>query len=147
MTAGPEQREGRPAPSVPADGGPSGMSPLLRGLLILGLALAGAVLAIYGAFLVPLRVGGAPAPVSPVLAVVGNLVLCLGGARAEGSRWGALAGAAGWAATALTLSAARPEGDVIVTGGTTGTLFLLLGMLAAAVGVGIGPPGAGGGRR
>lgn len=147
MTAGSDYPDGMAPGGAPAAGEPTGKSPVMRGLLIVGLALAGAVLAVYGAFLVPLRLGVTPAPVSPVLAVVGNLVLCLGGARAEGSRWGALAGAAGWAATALTLSAARPEGDVIVTGGTTGTLFLLLGALTAAVAVGIGPPGGGSGAR
>ena len=104
--------------------------------LVLVLAL---LLALWGAFLVPFRVGGLPVPVSVVVAVVGNLVLCRAGARVLGRRSGAAVPALLWLTVAVLLSSQRREGDLVVPASVTSLAFLLLGALAAAVAVGLGP--------
>ena len=100
--------------------------------LVLLLAL---LTALWGAFLVPLRVAGVPVPASVLLAVVANVVLGTAGGRLHGRLGAALPGLL-WFAVAATLQARRPEGDLVVTGSLTGLLFLLLGAVAAAVPVG-----------
>ena len=115
--------------------------------VLLPLGVLGLALGVVGAFLVPLRVGTVMVPVSPVLAVVGNIAVGILGARAAGSRVGAVVPGAGWLIAVLTLGSSRPEGDVILPGGgaegAVALAFILLGAVAAAVGVGLGaPPGA-----
>jgi len=91
-----------------------------------------ALLAVWGAFLVPLRVGGVPVPVAPAVALVGNALLGRAGARLLGR-----AGAAGpglvWLAVVLLLSTPRTEGDLVVPSTLTGLLFLVVGGLTSAV--------------
>ena len=94
--------------------------------------------ALWGSFLVPLRVGGVPVPVAVVLAVVANLVLGTQAGRLYGRTGAALPGVV-WFAIAGTLQARRPEGDLIVVGTLTGYAFLLLGSIATAVPVGLTP--------
>ena len=110
--------------------------------VLLPLAVLGLALGTVGAFLVPLRVGTVMVPVSPVLAVVGNITVGILGARAAGSRLGAVVPGAGWLIAVLTLGSARPEGDVILPGGgaegAVALAFILLGAVAAAVAVGLG---------
>ncbi len=110
------------------------------------LLLLGALLGVWGAFLVPLHVGPLLGS-SVVIAVVGNLAVGLLGAAGTGSRLGAALPAAGWLVTVLLLGTSRPEGDLVIPGklqtdpgvATVGTLFVLLGGIAAALAVGIGP--------
>jgi hypothetical protein len=90
------------------------------------------LLALWGAFLVPLRVGGVPVPVSWVIAVGGNVGVAVMGARLLGHRGAAVPGLL-WLALAATLAARRSEGDLIVAGTLVGLGFLLLGALASAV--------------
>ena len=97
------------------------------------------LLAVWGAFLVPLRVGGVPVPAGVLVAVVGNLGLGLAGARIVGSRLGALVPALGWLLVVLTLGSPRPEGDVVISSSAMGYAFLGLGTAAAAVALGLGP--------
>lgn len=114
--------------------------------VLLPLLLLGVGLGVVGAFLVPLRVHGVLVPVSPVLAVVGNLAVGLLGARAAGSRAGAVLPALGWLAVVLVLGSSRPEGDLVLPGGSgigyVALAFILLGAVAAAAGVGLGQPAA-----
>ena len=126
-------------PGAPREPGPEWMDrALLLPLLVVGLALG-----VIGSFLVPLRVGGTLVPLAPVLAVVGNVAVGVLGARAVGSRAGAVVPAAGWLLVVLALGSARPEGDVVLPGGggegMVALAFILLGAVAAAVGVGLGP--------
>jgi hypothetical protein len=105
-----------------------------------GLVLVLAVLlAVWGAFLVPFRIGSVAVPVSCVLALVGNALL----GRAGGLLLGR-AGAAGpclvWLAVVLALSFQRREGDVVVPTTLSGLLFLVVGMVTSALVLSFGVP-------
>lgn len=103
--------------------------------LVLLLAL---LLAVWGAFLVPLRIGTVPVPVSWVIAVAGNGLLGWVGGRLLGR-----AGAAGpgvvWLAVALAFGTKRAEGDLVVPGTAVGLVFLVAGAIASAVAYGAVP--------
>jgi hypothetical protein len=106
------------------------------------------LLALWGAFLVPFRLGGTLVPVSLVIAVVGNVLVGRAGARVAGST-GAVVPGLLWVVVTLVLSSRRAEGDVVVPGSTVGLAFLLAGALASAVayGAAVLGPGAPGVRR
>jgi hypothetical protein len=130
----PEQDGGptaAPRPEKPFGGGPLVMR-LFGGLLT---AVAGAALAVGGSFLVPLRIGSVPIPVSVLLAVLGNVAL----ARLAGRWTGSVAAAAVppvlWLVVVIVLSLPRSEGDLIVPGTLTGLVFLFAGSVAGAYGV------------
>lgn len=117
----------------------------MRALRLVGWAVAAAVvagwLAAVEVFWLPLRVEGVPVPLSVPAAVVGNLLLVTAAARLSGSRLVGVLPALVWLAVALAGSVPRPEGDLLITGGTTGSSavalsFLLLGVVAAAFAVG-----------
>jgi hypothetical protein len=100
------------------------------------LALA-PLLAVWGAFLVPFRLGTTPVPVSLAFAAA-LLPLTVAGGWLLG-RGGAVGPAALWLVTALVLGTRRPEGDIVLTGSPVGTVFLLTGALACAAGVALSP--------
>ena len=109
--------------------------------LVLVLAL---LCALWSAFLVPLRIAGVPVPLAVVVACVANLVLGRAGGRLYGKP-GALVPGLVWFAVVAVLQGRRPEGDLVVTGGVTGLLLLLLGSTCAAVPVATAravPPGS-----
>ena len=110
--------------------------------LVLVLAV---LLAVWGAFLVPLRIGGTAVPVCWAVAVVGNGLLGWYGGQLLG-RLGAAGPGVLWLVVALTLGSKRGEGDLIVPGSTTGLVFLLVGAVASAVAYGATSPGAPTGR-
>ncbi|MDP9496828.1 MAG: DUF6113 family protein [Actinomycetota bacterium] len=91
--------------------------------------------AVWGAFLVPLRVGGTPVPLGLLLALA-PVPLCLAGGRLLQRRAGAAVPGGLWVATALALGSQRREGDLVVTGGALGIAFLTVGALAAAAAIG-----------
>jgi hypothetical protein len=68
-----------------------------------------------------------------LLALAGAAGLFLGGARAAGSRAGAVAAAAGWMVAVVLLTASRPEGDFLFGVGVVSYLFLLGGMAIAVM--------------
>jgi hypothetical protein len=68
-----------------------------------------------------------------LLALAGAAGLFLGGARAVGSRAGAVASAAGWLIAVVLLTATRPEGDFLFGAGGGSYLFLLGGMALAVI--------------
>ncbi len=98
-----------------------------------------AQLAVWGAFLVPLRVADVPVPVGLLLALA-TAPLCVAGGRLLGGRLGAAVPMVLWTVIALALSTRRREGDLVVTGGALGLAYLALGLLAAAVVVGAWRP-------
>ena len=107
-----------------------------------GLVLVLAVLlALWGAFLVPLRVGSTLAPVSWLVAAVGNVALGRYGGHLLG-RPGALVPGLVWLGIALTLGTRRGEGDLVVPGTLPGLVFLLVGAVASAVAYGASPRAA-----
>lgn len=95
-----------------------------------------ALLALWGSFLVPFRVGGTLVPVCWVVAVAGNVAL---GRAAAGLVGAAGAGGTGllWVGTTIVLASRREEGDVVVPGTYVGLGFLLLGAVASAVTYGL----------
>ncbi len=101
--------------------------------LVLALSV---LLAVWGAFLVPLRIGGVLAPVCWVVALVGNVALGAAGGRLLG-RPGSVVASLLWLAVAFTLGSRRSEGDLVVTGSATGLVFLLLGAVGGAVAYGV----------
>ena len=106
-----------------------------RGVAYALVLLLTVLLALWGAFLVPFRVGGTLVPVSLVIALVGNAVVGRAAARLAGSQ-GALATGVLWLGVAFVLSSRRAEGDVVVPGSAVGTGFLLAGALGSAVAYG-----------
>ncbi|MER5196157.1 DUF6113 family protein [Streptomyces sp. NPDC002755] len=114
---------------------PGGRIAAYAGLLLLG-ALAGLAGALVQAGWFP---GGL------LLALAGAAGLFLGGARALGSRAGAVAPAAGWMLSVILCTAGRPEGDFLFGAGGGSYLFLLGGMalavICATIGLGRQPVG------
>ncbi len=97
-------------------------------------------LALVQVFWLPLRIAGVLVPLSALGAVVGNLLLPAAAHRLSGSRVVGLLPALVWAVVAVAAMVRTPEGDLVLTGGgatgTTNLLFLLGGLVAAAVSVG-----------
>ncbi|MBM7087365.1 DUF6113 family protein [Streptomyces sp. NPDC012461] len=111
----------------------------------LGLLVLGAVVAVAGSLVQP---GWFPAGL--LLALAGEAGLCLGAARAMGSRGGAVSAAAGWTLTVILLTASRPEGDFLFAAGSGSYLFLLGGIAVAVICATLGAgrqPGGGPARR
>ncbi|MER7925074.1 MULTISPECIES: DUF6113 family protein [unclassified Streptomyces] len=100
----------------------------LRVLAYAGLFVLGAVVGAAGAL-----VQAAWFPGGLLLALGGAAGLFLGGARAAGSRGGAVAPAAGWMVAVILLTASRPEGDFLFGAGVGSYLFLLGGMVVAVM--------------
>jgi hypothetical protein len=121
------------------DGGPGGGARVPGWQRVLGglLVAVGAVeLAVVESFLVPLRAGTVPLPVSVLLAVVGNVALTRLMWRACRHRGAAAAPVVAWLVVVLVLAARRQEGDLVVPGTATGLAFLLLGTVAGAFALG-----------
>lgn len=100
------------------------------------LMLGAAVLAVIECFLLPLRIGSVPVPVSIPVAVALNLWLPQVAHRMTGWRTSGVTVAVAWVVIAVVASMPRPEGDLIISSTWRGIGFLLLGGLAAAYAVG-----------
>ena len=115
-------------------GGPSALAQPLsapsvgRSAAYVGLFLLGALVGLAGALV---QSGWFPGGL--LLALAGAAGLQLGGARATGSRAGAVAPAAGWMIAVILLTASRPEGDFLFGAGVVSYLFLLGGMAVAVI--------------
>ncbi|WP_217557459.1 DUF6113 family protein [Streptomyces sp. GbtcB6] len=113
-----------------------------RAVALLGLVVLGAVVGGAGALV---QAGWFPGGL--LLALAGAAGLFLGGARAMGSRSGAVAPAFGWVVAVIFLTASRPEGDFLFGAGVGSYLFLLGGMalavICATIGLGRQPDAAG----
>ncbi len=116
-------------------------------VLMYGLVLVLAVqLAVWGAFLVPFRVGAMIVPLCWLVAGVGNAAVGWAGGRLAGPKGAAFPGLV-WLLVAFALGSKRSEGDLVVTGTTTGTVFLLIGARASAATYGLGLARSGPARR
>jgi hypothetical protein len=115
-------------------------SPVTVGLGVCAVLVA-AWLAVVEVMWLPLRVGGVLVPVSVLAAVGGNVLLVSAALRLSGSKVVAALPAATWLVVVVAAMARRPEGDLLLSsGGALGivsTAFLLLGVLAAALAVGL----------
>lgn len=123
----------RGRPDAPAD---PALDPLVlrvaAGVLI---TVASVALAVVEAFLVPLRAGSVPLPLSVPLAVAGNILLARLAARRTGGILAVALQPAAWLVTVVVLSLPRAEGDVIVEGTLTGLVFLFAGAVGGAYAV------------
>lgn len=139
---------GEPSAAVAAPEGvpePRREVPLLA--CYVALTVLGGALGVWGAFLVPLRLVGGLEGLAVVVAVVGNLGAGLLGGLGTRTRLGAALPGLAWLVVAVLAGTGRQEGDVVVPGsvphdpavGKVGMAFLLLGAIAAAVPVGVGP--------
>ena len=99
--------------------------------------VVGVELALWEAFLVAARPFGTELPLAAAVAVVGNLLVGVAGARVLGRPLGAAVPGVLWLVLALTLGSRTAAGDVVVTGTFRGMAFLLAGTAAAAVPVGL----------
>lgn len=97
------------------------------------------LLAVWGAFLVPLRVHGVRAPLGVLLALA-TVPLGRAGATVLGRRAGAVVPTLLWLTVAALLASQRREGDLVVTGDLSGLAFLLVGVLGGAFAVGSWQP-------
>ncbi|MFH8291137.1 DUF6113 family protein [Streptomyces sp. NPDC018059] len=109
-----------------------------------GLFVLGAVVGAAGAL-----VQGGFFPAGLLLALLGAAGAFHGGARAVGTKAGAVAAAAGWLVAVMLLTATRPEGDFLFGAGLGSYGFLLGGMVVAVMCATLGQrpqPGASGAR-
>lgn len=121
----------RPAPSpAPAPAGSFLAQPLRVGRVAVhaGLFVLGAVVGVAGAL-----VQGGFFPAGLLLALVGAAGAFYGGARAAGTKAGAVAPAAGWLVAVMLLTATRPEGDFLFGAGLGSYAYLLGGMAVAVM--------------
>ena len=100
---------------------------MLHGLVLVVGALAG----LLGSFVHALRLGGVPVGLVCALALSASAFVT--GRLVTGTRSGAAAAALGWLVPLLLLSAPRPEGDLVVSGGLLGYCWLVGGMVVAGV--------------
>jgi hypothetical protein len=92
-----------------------------RALVALGLliyVLLGVLTALYEVMLVPLRIGATIAPITIALAVASNWVLPRLSRRISPDNVGAMAPVIGWVVAIFVLALGRPEGDVLLAGGS-----------------------------
>lgn len=102
--------------------------------LVVSGAVGGVVLAVVGAFLIPLAYG--PLSVGDAVALLTVGPFCHFVGRAARNTWvGTLPGVA-WLFATMMLATRTAEGDLIVTGEAFGMAFLLLGTVSAALGIG-----------
>ncbi len=104
--------------------------------------LVGLALGFYGVFLVPVgpRPGGVLLSVGVAFALAGNTAAALLVRWFTGTRLGAMIVAVGWIPIVLCFGVARPEGDLLLTAGTAGYLFLVVGAIAPVVVAMLGSP-------
>lgn len=104
------------------------------------LALLGAVLGVYGAFLVPLRLFGDVEGLADVLGLVATGATGYLGALGVGRATAAVMPGIGWIVAVVVLNVSR-GGDVVIPGslatdpgiGHVGTLYLLSGLVGTLV--------------
>lgn len=105
---------------------------VLGGILI---ALAALLLSVLECFYVNARAGTTPVPLVQILTPLINAALPWLMSRATAQPRLCPVPSVIWVIVALLFSSSGPAGDVVVPGNWQGQIFLLLGMLGAAVGV------------
>ena len=135
---------------MPAEESAPAPGPVRRAAQYALLLLLAVLLAVWGAFFVPLRLGGVPVPLGLLLALA-PVPLVLAGGRASGRRWGGAGPYLVWVLVVLRLAATRTEGDLVLPGGgTTGALslaFLGLGVVGGGCALGLAAVAPGARRR
>lgn len=107
---------------------------VLRGVGVVVAVWGAIVVALYGAFLTPLRLGAALVPIALVLAVLGNLLLIRYAYEVSGSRWLALVPGGIWLVISFTAAGRTTEGDlVLLQSNWVATVYLFAGAGTIAV--------------
>ncbi len=97
-------------------------------------SVGGVVLAVVGAFYIPLSYGPLSVGDAIALLTVGPFCHLIG--RAARATWvGTIPGVV-WLFVTMALATRKAEGDLVVTGEAFGMAFLLLGTVSAALGIG-----------
>ncbi len=113
---------------------------LSRGWVAVGLliyALAGALTGLFEVLFVPLRSGSTMIPISVLLALASNTVLPRLSRQIRRDNLGAMAPVAGGIAVVFVLALGRPEGDVILAGGSGGDAVVGYLLMVAGFGAGL----------
>lgn len=109
----------------------------MRALRLLGWAslavLVGGWLAVVEVLWLPLRLGPVPLPFSVLAVAAGNVLLPWWALRLAGSRLVALLPVLVWAAVTFLAATRRPEGDLLIAGGTAAGQVVALGYLLVGV--------------
>ena len=116
-----------PAPEASA-------SPLEQGLAYGLVLVLSVLLALWGAFLVPFRIGTVLVPVSWLVALVGNAALARAGGALRGPAGAAVPGLL-WLSVVLVLFTRGPGGDLVLYT-VPALVFLAVGALVSAVSYG-----------
>jgi hypothetical protein len=106
--------------------------------------LGGAGSALVEALLTPVRAGGWPVPIAPLLAAALGVPLVRFAAYATGRRAGAVLPVVGWFGAVSLLLDRTIEGDVLLPQTTTGWAVLFAGAGSLVVGLYLLPPHLGG---
>ena len=112
------------------------LSGLPGALFLLAGLVTGLLAGVVDVMFVPLYVGSTPLYLAVLITVVGNVVLPLVGIAASGRTVGGVMPLLGWLAVVVVLSTSRPEGDVLLPGGTS-LQYVTYGMLLGGVLAGI----------
>lgn len=121
------------APAVPVPVRPD----RLDWVVVAWLTLLSLLTTVFAVFFLPQYVGVVPLPISVVPAALVVFVSIRLGYRLTGSMLAAFAQAVAWLVAAVYLSFSRTFGYALVIGDWRATLFLGVGALAAALGVGL----------
>jgi hypothetical protein len=114
------------------------------GAVYAALAVLGAVLGLFGAFLVPQRLPGGVEGFSVLLALVGNAVVGAGATRMSGSVPASVMPGIGWlVALLLTIGYLQPSDEAVIPSalasdpgiGTVGALYLFAGPVGTILAV------------
>jgi hypothetical protein len=128
---------GEPATVVARDVGPPLGWPAVIGAVVV-LAVGGGFAAMVEALLVPLRWGTVIIPLSVPFAIASNAGFPLLVWRLRPIVALAALPFAAWVIVVLVLSQARPEGDVLLPGGTSGITYVVYAFMLAGFVAGVG---------
>jgi Family of unknown function (DUF6113) len=117
---------------------------LLHGLTVFSLALLGCCVGVAGSFVQAMDayVGGVRVPWGVVLAIASIGALLLVARATAASRWAVGLAMFGWLCGVIPFTFQRPEGDLVISSGATGLVFLAAGVVIAGVGLGVSAPSA-----
>ncbi|MER6949714.1 DUF6113 family protein [Nonomuraea sp. NPDC000554] len=105
------------------------------------LFVLGVVMGVVGGFTQAWQVG--PVPVAAIGWLAGLFGVCLGAGKLMGSRLGASVTAIGWLLVSMPFSFQLAQGDLVISGGPAGYVYLYGGMAAVVVAI-LKSPSSGG---
>jgi hypothetical protein len=125
-----------PGPVPPKGLGPRGEA-FVTGAAYGGLVVAGLMLGVVESFSFSWYAGSVP--LAAILWSLFNLAAFWGAGWGMGRKLGAAVPTLMWLVVVVVLAVQRPEGDLVVTGTTAGTIFLYGGVIAAGIALVLAP--------